>query len=347
MFCDKCGKSHSSGDKFCSECGSSLVKKQAPEKPLSQPVGTPEEEPQSRSKVKSTFLVLLAAALVSVSFGFLLPQTDSQDSSTSTGEPSESQAPRETYSPPLNIDEAIGMAITEVPVSEEKCSEMSLAISADGIFGRAQERIELMSEPKTPYEAHDFIQANSNAYVGAAANVDPEDRADYQAEILLQQLLANSDWRWSASFKSRDPGLFNRFVGAVKSRVLTECSLNTGYGDALEFHQSAVRLQQLAARKPWYPEGFTQYSLDSNIAYMWADRRCSYSSGSCAHMDVVTKSGASNLYVEVTFTDKGGAYVDWSNDTARSLRAGQIAKLEFVSFDNAVRSVRLAEITTY
>ena len=64
-------------------------------------------------------------------------------------------------------------------------------------------------------------------------------------------------------------------------------------------------------------------------------------------MDVVTWIGCQNLYVEVNFLDSTNSVVDWSNDTARGLRAGDRVKLEFVSFDDSARSTRLVEISCY
>lgn len=345
--CETCGTTCSPTDAFCRQCGQQL------KFAVNNVGGTDaaaKETPRPSKKTPGVRFIAMTIGAVLVGLSLFAARFGSEEVVSPEASPTSSSKtpmPSETYSPPSNIAIAIGMEITEVLISDGTCSEATTAIGIDGAFGRAEERIELMSQVKNSYEAFDFLANRENSFVTYAAQLDPEARLGSLSAGYLSELVANSGWRWSASFKSQSPDAFDKFTQSVQTRILTECNLFDAYGLAIDFHSLAKSLEARAASRPWYPEGFTVYLGNSDVAYSWAERGCTYSSGRCAHMDIVTKSGADNLYVEVTFSDSNGAYVDWSNDTARALRAGQIAKLEFVTFDNSARNVKIAEITTY
>lgn len=87
-----------------------------------------------------------------------------------------------------------------------------------------------------------------------------------------------------------------------------------------------------ARNKPWYPKGYTEYFLDDNLAWKWTDERCGYSYGYCWTIRVKAKDGCySGLYGEINILD-GGVNIGYTNDYVSLLRAGGIAKLEFVRF---------------
>ena len=98
----------------------------------------------------------------------------------------------------------------------------------------------------------------------------------------------------------------------------------------------------------WVPSGFK--SWEDATAYRFAEgRACSYSTvEACAHYEVVARYGCpDSLYVEVAFLDEGGTQVDWSNDTASGLGAGEKAILEFVSFESTASKVKVTDISCH
>ena len=93
----------------------------------------------------------------------------------------------------------------------------------------------------------------------------------------------------------------------------------------------------------WWPEGYFSFYLDDSVAWKWADRGCS-GSGVCWHVDVISRDGCNSLYAEISISDSSGNLVDWSNDSARGLMAGQVAELQFLSFESGSLTGRLVEL---
>lgn len=97
----------------------------------------------------------------------------------------------------------------------------------------------------------------------------------------------------------------------------------------------------------WPPAGFTDW--DGEVAYKWTTSTTDSSCDGCTYstMDVTSLYGCDDLYVEVNFTDSSDSVVDWSNDTASYLSAGQIAKLEFDTYEDYADSTEVTEISCY
>lgn len=97
----------------------------------------------------------------------------------------------------------------------------------------------------------------------------------------------------------------------------------------------------------WPPTGFTDW--DGSRAYQWTTDSTSSDCSGCTYstMDVTTNVSCTDLYVEVNFLDDAGNVVDWGNDTAPALSAGQTAKLEFDSYDDSAASTEVTDISCY
>jgi len=263
------------------------------------------------------------------------------DSSAATAEP----APASTYTPPLDVFELLGDGLDSFVADPELCKNASEVIDGDGALSRAKSRLDELSNVTTAWDSYDYVQNNS--WVTSAAAFSPGTELDYLAEGILRSLVSESTWEYSDEFEAQSPSQFKSIASGLRGQILNQCDLQESADQSIRLHTRAVGLLASANNRPWYPKDYNVYPANSSIAYKWADRRCSYSSGSCTHMDVVAKLGCSNLYVEVTFLDSSGAYVDWSNDTARALTANQVAKLEFVTFNNAARRTQIAEVSCY
>ena len=114
----------------------------------------------------------------------------------------------------------------------------------------------------------------------------------------------------------------------------------TKYDDAVSAARSVIQ------NVPWFPKGFKEFS--DEVAYKWSKRkdrcfsRCSYWA-----VDVITKRGCDNLYVQLSILDSGGNNIGWTNDTATSVKAGQIAKLMLTTYESGVASGSIDEIRCY
>lgn len=97
------------------------------------------------------------------------------------------------------------------------------------------------------------------------------------------------------------------------------------------------------AANAWIPDGWQQYSED--VYFQWTGD-CDNSFTGCHGMDVVTKNGCSDLYVEIQLLDSAGSAVGYSNDTIGGLTPGQHAKLDFPSFEEHAQA-KVTEINCF
>lgn len=109
-----------------------------------------------------------------------------------------------------------------------------------------------------------------------------------------------------------------------------------------------IDIRLAASRIPWYPKGYSEY--ETGVAWKWLNSgqfSCSYSSGSCWGMSVVSQVGCSSLYVEINILDSAGNNIGYTNDTTSGLRPGQTAKLIFDSFEDGASTAQLSKISCY
>ena len=110
-----------------------------------------------------------------------------------------------------------------------------------------------------------------------------------------------------------------------------------------EVDSRSDRINSLAAHVPWYPRGFTGYG--DGLAWEWIDNNdCGYSDGYCWGIWLVSRDGCpSGVYAEVNIKS-GGVVIDYSNDSLGSLAANDVAKLDFVAFEDGYGTLT-AQIT--
>lgn len=117
--------------------------------------------------------------------------------------------------------------------------------------------------------------------------------------------------------------------------------------EALEAYAEAVRRGDFAGTAPepteqappaeeWYPAGFEQLTYDL--------ARKKVGNGK---YDFVSKYGCSRLYIEVNFEDASGRVIDWDNDVARNIMAGQTVQLSFSTRVSGVSKMRFTEASCY
>lgn len=115
--------------------------------------------------------------------------------------------------------------------------------------------------------------------------------------------------------------------------------------------QGAATPNPAAPIAAWWPPGFTVWSADSSVAYQWLTQgtfACTYSSGICWGMTIVTRDGCpTSLYAEVSLADASGTAIGYTNDVAGAVSAGQRAQIIFDTFETTARTARISKISCY
>jgi hypothetical protein len=95
----------------------------------------------------------------------------------------------------------------------------------------------------------------------------------------------------------------------------------------------------------WIPKGFDKY--DRNFATKWkvgvCDPRLMHT---CVEIEVASRTGCKNLYVEATELSKDDSNIGYTNATTAGLREGEIAKM-ILNSTKTVGKYRLSEIKCY
>lgn len=101
----------------------------------------------------------------------------------------------------------------------------------------------------------------------------------------------------------------------------------------------------------WIPSGFNGYPDDDNLAWRWGTNKetdCTYSSGSCWSVMVVTRDGCpSSLYAELKIFDSSDIQIDYTNDTTSSVSPMQKVKLTFDTFNDNASGAKIGELNCY
>jgi hypothetical protein len=101
----------------------------------------------------------------------------------------------------------------------------------------------------------------------------------------------------------------------------------------------------------WAPTGFNVWSGDSDLAWRWGTRsetKCTYSSGSCWSVMVVTKYGCpSSLYGEINIFDSSDIQIAYTNDTLSTVQPGQQVKMTFDTFNEDADTANIAKFSCY
>jgi hypothetical protein len=97
--------------------------------------------------------------------------------------------------------------------------------------------------------------------------------------------------------------------------------------------------------KKWIPDGFEKY--DKNFATKWKVGVCNPElMYTCVEIEVASRTGCRNLYVEATELSKDNANIGYTNATTAGLKEGEIARMLLKSTKTADK-YRLSEIKCY
>lgn len=275
------------------------------------------------------------------------PQDEGNSNSWETEEPQTTIAPLEKPLPPApaSLLEAVQFSKEQLESSfQESCSAIETSLKDSALLENTKRRTASLTSIKDAYKASDFVE--DNKWVLASANDDSLAAIKDSFVSRFQQLLSKSTFVGASDLRENYPTEYRSYLEEYRLGNLSHCGLEERVSDMEALSSQAVRIESLADNVPWYPQGFNVYK-SGDVAWKWADRSCSYYSGVCWHMDVVSQVGCSSLYVEINVEDRSGSLVDWTNDTARGMSAGQVAELEFVSFTDGARTASVGEISCY
>lgn len=139
------------------------------------------------------------------------------------------------------------------------------------------------------------------------------------------QMVWNDDDVGDSSLEAGDPAVLN----------IRDCDLGMRNADGDLVSGTASERDEGPS---WYPDGYSEFS--DEIAYQFVDNGpnpcgsiddCQFSTA-----NLVSKWGCPNgLYAEMNLYSSG-VVVDWTNDSVPSLRAGQVAQLQFVSYEGNI-----------
>jgi hypothetical protein len=358
MFCNKCGTQIYEHSVYCSVCGSKLsdlvkpeVVNEVPNLQSVKDTFTSYGGPKTTGLKKrgGCFKILMGLLIFAFLGSFLsgiFGGADGEGNTNPSTEPSTSAAGEEQKPvQPEDLLAALGQTQEELEAySEGVCKVIQPIIDSSTLATKIDSRTKRMKEVSDAYDAEEFVAQNE--WVNSLGQDETVSNVHQSIEESFDSALGNSSFEGAPQLKINYPQVHNAFSSQYKSQVLENCGLTETLEGFSVLTDQAMRLRGLASNVPWYPKGYSEYS-DGLTAWKWVDRSCSYYSGRCNHMDVVSAVGCSSLYVEVNFLDASGSVVDWSNDTARGLSAGQTAKLEFVTFGDAAKSADLVEVSCY
>jgi hypothetical protein len=189
-------------------------------------------------------------------------------------------------------------------------------------------------------EALSFVSSNSVVATGLGAKY----LSDLESKLLigLKSVYSNSERDELASETQ-----LTSWKSQWKEAVLTNCNLlaeNTSAETYLQKLDSEFkRITILAGSVPWYPEGFSEF--DANTAYKYNKGGCDYFD--CHNVSIVTKTGCSQIYAEMTLMDSSGANVGYTNDTSTAVQPLQVVKMRFDVIEESADTGRLTEVSCY
>jgi len=258
---------------------------------------------------------------------------------------------------PSSLMEALGLGekVLAEDLSWAECARLEEKIitppfEADSIV--VIEQLKDVENDKTYPEAlkasQEFVV--SNPWVLEIARLDAgAPRVSEHSDPIFENFLKTSSFEGAGQLIINYPNLHDRYRTEFQKQLVDVCGLTQTVSLQERVVQLARKVVDRASEESpyasvgWWPEDYFSYYLDDSVAWKWVDRRCS-GSGVCWHVDVISRDGCNSLYAEISVSDSSGKLVDWSNDSARGLLAGQVAELEFRSFESGKLTGRVIEI---
>jgi hypothetical protein len=350
MFCKQCGAQLAPGINFCTTCGQAVTIEAPAPTDVSQPTPAPAtsdpfapsynfdafepESPRGPKKGSVKWIAIGAAALVAILVTVV---------GISAAEDAKYLKPD---SAPALAD---SLSATKVDAAAQaKCIDLASTLPSDATVKALISRSLVMNK----YTAGAARRANK--FLNATAWINSTELPDIRAsmdEVLaggLDEVIAKT-----AAIRESDRQAFaDMWTEEFKNLAIEKCGLTERLAAATAaeagFKSAKDSLETLAASVPWYPDGFNEWSEDSNIAWKWVDGYNCNLGDWCWHIKVIAASGCPDgVYAEMNILDSADNVVDYSNDTVPRLGAGASAILEFSTYNSTHAAGQMATITCH
>lgn len=233
-------------------------------------------------------------------------------------------------------------------IAMEKCDALALALPSDATVQTLNQRADALTKYKsgTARKAQDILNASTWVYSTELSDIDGD--LAQVTKGALDDVIAKTD-----TIRESDRGAFAELWSDLfKTMAIEICGL-TERADAARLAQASFTaakssLESYAATVPWYPEGYSEWSADTNVAWKWAKGLDCDLGDWCWHIKVITASGCPDgVYAELNELDSAGNVIDYSNDSIPRLDAGQTAIMEFSTYNENADTGQMTTITCH
>jgi hypothetical protein len=333
MFCQHCGAKNGAGVNFCMSCGQSMtnveVSESAPESSFDAYVA-----PSQKKKPLVLGLALGAVAIV-LTLIIVSIVKNAEDAK---------------YLKPISATSLASsmsaMKVTEA--AQARCEAVKASLPADNAIAAMNSRSTILNKYLSG------TARKASAFISATSWVSGTETADVQAAVAkalaggLDEVIART-----ATIRGSDRAAFaTLWEQDFQALALKACGVQDKVNGAISaqaaFEEAKSGLITFAASVPWYPDGFSEWPDDSNIAWKWVNGGTCSLGDWCWHIKVITQTGCPNgIYAELNELDSAGNVIDYSNDTIPRLGPLSTAILEFSTFNTNADKGQMATITCH
>lgn len=233
-------------------------------------------------------------------------------------------------------------------VAMEKCDALALALPTEAAVQALNQRAAALTKYNsgTARKAQQILNASTWVYSTELKDIDG-DLARVTAGS-LDDVIAKTE-----TIRESDRGEFaNLWASPFLTMALDICGLtervNAARSAQTSFTAAKTSLESYAATVPWYPEGFSEWTGDSNIAWKWVTGMYCDLGDWCWHIKVISDSGcADGVYAELNLLDSGDNVIGFTNDSVASLGAREVAIMELSTYNDRVDSGRLVTLNCH
>lgn len=350
LWCEVCEDERPAEATFCHKCGSKVTRRM-PDRELESQEAEPElvgiistavpkrQRKKQRVIVASFVFALLAAAGTYGLVTTIHQQREEQQAAEEAAAAAEAAAEKQraeaetlldafgeqnvlSYLP--SCEQIEGLASSDSEKWEEATSEL-------GSVREAREAERLLASVRSAYGVLDGadVEAYANGFEqGLLEGLDSLFDSSTRDEEAPAAQLIRWESEWLTLARDSCPIEFMAFDRAFSS--LTK--------SAAKFE----RVGTLASQVPWYPEEYSE--LVPGIAFKWVDARADCYNCYQWDADFISQTTCNSVYAEVDILDSSGRVIGWTNDTLRSVRAGEVGRLTFQTYrGSGILSARFSE----
>lgn len=209
------------------------------------------------------------------------------------------------------------------------CAELETTINSGADFARAQAISDIKAGTTDARAAQAAV--NANAITSTSYASEYTFAVTDQLQPSFEKLMSKEERAKTAGTKQTD-----RWNDQWIDFSLNACNVSTTFEDNEAKLASAdlasSDLVALAATAPWYPEGWYVSPTDQTVVWKWDDPS-DVDCYNCSTWQIVvlTQSGCSSVYAEISIT-QGGTAVDWTNESLGAIGAGQQGLMTFKNY---------------